>query len=122
MSIFDSKDPILLKIVMVFLIGLMLLKIYYSPWVGLTFYLISLLLCFFLYKEDEKVPKGYLFIPYFNLYLAVLKICELLYQKEPISVTIKSTIEEQVQSVEVKGALIYIPFLNINIIWYKNKR
>lgn len=122
MSIFDSKDSILLKIVMVFLIGLMLLKIYYSPWVGLTFYLISLLLCFFLYRKDKEILKGYIFIPYFNLYLAVLKICELLYQKEPISVTIKSTIEEQVQSVEVKGALIYIPFLNINIIWYKNKR
>jgi hypothetical protein len=30
MSIFDSKDPILLKIVIVFLIGLMLLEIYYS--------------------------------------------------------------------------------------------
>ena len=122
MSIFDSKDPILLKIVIVFLIGLMLLEIYYSPWVGLTFYLISLLLCFFLYRKDKEILKGYIFIPYFNLYLAVLKICELLYQKEPISVTIKSTIEEQVQSVEVKGALIYIPFFNINIIWYKNKR
>lgn len=122
MSIFDSKDPILLKIVIVFLIGLMLLEIYYSPWVGLTFYLISLLLCILLYRKDKEILKGYLFVPYFNLYLAVLKICELLYQKELISVTIKSTIEEQVQSVEVKGALIYIPFLNINIIWYKNKR